>query len=156
MDDKKEKTSGSEVLLVIREFFSEFLGAFLPGVYFMIVMLMIFALSILAIFKSLPFDDFRVDKLDSDSNSGVMMLFVFIFCVISYIIGMVFSNKDPNEPDTASVKKNKLNGKDSSAIKQELDLLRKKHVHYPYQFLKQYFEHRGLNHLAGRIPWDAA
>jgi hypothetical protein len=102
-DKWRKEGNGATVIAAIREYLSDILGAFMPGVYFS---LNLFTSSVLFLFmtKGLTWEDIiRFVTLPQSAVLGAAAPFaVFSFCLFSYIIGSAFCRKDIKEPDTAS------------------------------------------------------
>ncbi|MDR1654943.1 MAG: hypothetical protein LBR96_03005, partial [Treponema sp.] len=98
----RKEGNGAAIVAAIREYLSDILGAFMPGVYFSIHLFVSTAL-FLFMLNGLLWDDLAAFiKNDAPVLELAMPLGVFLLCLFSYIIGSVFYRKDIKEPDTAS------------------------------------------------------
>jgi hypothetical protein len=169
-DREPHEKTGTTVVAAIREYLSDILGAFMPGVYFSFH-LVVSALLLLFMVNSLEWKDVVAFVQEDSQFLGMLMPFaVFVFCFFSYIIGSVFYRKDTKEPDTASALRTYQKSGDTEReglafnfdkIKGDpLKLLTRLYaeilfrVDFPYSHLKRYLETRNYTHLAKHIPWD--
>jgi hypothetical protein len=168
-DNGGQEKDGTTVIVAIREYLSDILGAFMPGVYFT-VYLLISALLFLLMVNGLGWSD--LSKI-IEGGLPILRLFmpfaVLVFCFFSYIIGSVFYRKDVKEPDTASALRTYRKSSDNEREGLAFDFKRVKgspfkfltrlfmeilfQVDYPYSRLKRYLETRNYSYLAEHIPW---
>jgi len=80
---------------------------------------------------------------------GAAVVFVFV----SLIAGIIFWQKDIRVPDVISFKKSTLKTTNEGPARQDDDGSPAE-VDYPYKYLKEYLEERGMNHLADLVPWS--
>jgi hypothetical protein len=98
------KNAGTTVPALIREYLSDILGAFIPGVYFSFHLFGSMAL-LWAAMRYLSWDDIAaVINSNKAILSHVAPFAAFAFCLFSYIIGSVFCRKDIKQPDLASAR----------------------------------------------------
>jgi hypothetical protein len=169
-DEWRKEGNGTTVVAAIREYLSDILGAFMPGVYFS-VHLFISAVLFLFMINGLKWEHVA-DFISADIP--VLRLAApfaaFVFCFFSYIIGSVFYRKDTKEPDTASALRTyqqtdpderkglafdfeKLQGSPLKLLTR-LYMRINFRVDFPYPYLKRYLKTRNYTHLAEHIPWN--
>jgi hypothetical protein len=173
----QKRRDGTTVITAIREYLSDILGAFMPGIYFSFnLFLSIPAALLLLVDKNLTWK--KIIDFITGSHSAtfqailqaVMPFAVFAFCLFSYIIGSVFYRKDIKEPDTASAIEtyNKSSAEEKKGLAfdfkdaggKPFKLLAglykrmKFRVDFPYARLKRYLKTRNYTHLAEHIPWS--
>jgi hypothetical protein len=96
------KKTGTAIAALIREYLSDILGAFIPGVYFSFHLFVSMAL-LLAAIRNSSWQSIVATTENHEAILGHIAPFaVFAFCLFSYIIGSVFCRKDIKEPDMAS------------------------------------------------------
>jgi hypothetical protein len=175
-----DKTTGTTVVALVREYLSDILGAFIPGVYFSFYLFSSMALLWAAI--SGPSWHGIISAIEKHGAilSHIAPFALFAFCLFSYIIGSAFCRKDIKEPDMASAKltyrktePEDRNGLDfdiapddppyktcwaflAETVYWYIGLSKKKRylVDFPYLYLNRYLEHRNYHDLAKRIPWS--
>jgi hypothetical protein len=171
-DREPHEKTGTTVVAAIREYLSDILGAFMPGVYFSIHLFVSSAL-FLAMISGSTWD--KIMAFISTNASAAILghavpFLVFAFCLFSYIVGSVFCRKDIKEPDTASAiqtyRKTSVPERKGLAFDFEnpvgnpfkllsgLFMRISFRVDFPYAHLKRYLETRNYTHLAKHIPWD--
>lgn len=170
-DKKRKQRDGTTVIAAIREYLSDILGAFMPGMYFSLN-LAISTVLLLLMTKGLTWEkviDF-ITHPQSAILQAIMPFAVFAFCLFSYIIGSAFCRKDIKEPDTASAiqtyRKSDDREKEGLAFDFKnadgkpfkvvggLYMQIKFRVDFPYSHLKRYLKTRNYTHLAEHIPWE--
>jgi hypothetical protein len=170
---KREKQGGGiPVIAAIREYLSDILGSFMPGIYFSLNLL-ISTVLLLFMVQGLKWHD-----LDSIAAPQIALFQVvapftaFVFCLFSYIIGSAFCRKDIKEPDTASAIRTYLKSSDEEKkglafdfekpVGNPFNLLTGLYmrmnfrVDFPYSHLKRYLNTRNYTHLAQHIPWEGS
>jgi hypothetical protein len=170
-EKNRKRINGATVIAAIREYLSDILGAFMPGVYFSFN-LFISALLFLFMAKGLKWED--INEFTRLPQSAVLEAagpFAFFgFCLFSYIIGSAFCRKDIKEPDTASairtyrktdsVERKGLAFNFENVVGSPFKLLTGLYlrvnfrVDFPYSHIKRYLETRNYTHLAEHIPWE--
>jgi hypothetical protein len=133
----------TEVVQLLRHFSTDLLGALVPGICFMTVLLVSFWFLLLTICGN---SIFCVLSPKWPGPAGL------IFLVFAYTIGLVFSNRSVNAPDKKSIKYNidqyVSNTPEIMAVAESGD------DRYPYSKFRYYLENIGFNHLAEYIPWE--
>jgi hypothetical protein len=161
---------------IIREFFIDFLSSLVPGFLFTMFAIPLVLSTCVALSQG-QFDWTTI-------RTGMGPYHAELWCltlVLSYVLGCVFSKRDPKIPDQKSathILKKDWASKDRAVIQgsEELDekyrLFRyldrftwfhryrvAKHLasgyggQFPYSHLYEYLAARGLDHLAKRVPW---
>jgi hypothetical protein len=101
-EESRKEGNGTTVIGAIREYLSDILGAFMPGVYFS-VHLIASAVLFWFMINGLSWECFiQLVTKDVPVLSLAAPFGVFVFCLFSYIIGSAFYRKDIKEPDMAS------------------------------------------------------
>ncbi|MDR0584060.1 MAG: hypothetical protein LBG57_06920 [Treponema sp.] len=171
-DKERKQGDGTTVIAAIREYLSDILGAFMPGMYFSLNLLVSTILFVLMT-KGQSWKNvitFINDLPQSAVLQTVTPFAVFAFCLFSYIIGSAFCRKDIKEPDTASAiqtyRKSSDKEKEGLAfdfkdaggkpfkLLSGLYMRMNFRVDFPYSHLKRYLKTRNYTHLAEHIPWE--
>jgi hypothetical protein len=144
--------------VVIRELAIPFMGSLVPGIYlwmgllFSIVpplSLLLGSLSASGAGAAFNFLDY-LTTITQSIKSGSWVLFI----VISYVLGAILSKQDPKLTDQKSFDRIssqfEAEGKDP---RKDLACTSRKECEYPYPFLYDYLEKRGLTDLLDYIVW---
>lgn len=150
------------LLSLIHEFYIDFLGSLVPGLFTTIVGVTVVA------WASLVACDTIKNILNQTSPSQIaprdlMVNFhweIFIvIAVTSYIIGSIFFRRDPKVPDALSAKHIWKMSSDEErknlAVQETTDEKGKIYFdcQFPYLFIAEYLRARGLKHLSDIVPW---
>ena len=161
---------------LVREFFIDFLGSLLPGMWFTLLATPLAMLSTFLFWEALtqPSQHGNFELMLTAARDFRIEL-VLAFLVFSYVFGGVFFRQDPKEPDQESaayiLHKTKKADLARSVIqpseeeyaalpseglsaKQASELAKGEGGQFPYSHLKKYLNERGLWHLAEMVPWD--
>jgi hypothetical protein len=170
-EKEQKRLNGATVIAAIREYLSDILGAFMPGVYFSLN-LAISAVLFLFMTRGLTWGDIIgfIDLPQSAVLEAAGPFAAFAFCLFSYIIGSAFCRKDIKEPDTASAIRTYRKSDDKEREGLAFDFKNTEgnpfklpmglylrvnfRVDFPYSYLKRYLETRNYTHLAEHIPWE--
>jgi hypothetical protein len=143
----------------VRDFFVDFLGSLVPGILYtsaagftLLFSWWFLCRSIIEILD--PTQNLHVQGVDA-LNQFRYELLVF-FLVLSYVMGHLFYRKDPKGPDQASAEfllKKLGPGEPVDMAIRRGDGVSPADVRFPYLYLSEYLEGRGLSHLAALIPW---
>jgi hypothetical protein len=167
---ERKEGNGTTVIAAIREYLSDILGAFIPGVYFSIHLVTTAILLLTTISDSKWEDIKNFISAIAPVLSHVAPFAAFVFCLFSYIIGSVFYRKDTKEPDTASAVQTyrNTNEKEKDGLAFDFENSRKDpfkvllgsfvridfRVDFPYPRLRRYLRTRNYTHLVNHIPWE--
>lgn len=152
------------------EHWVEFFGSFVPGLFFILFSsLCLFApaflfLSILLIGAPSSPAEFLSEIYYVISNLpsiGWIVLAILIF-PISYFLGHIFHRQDPKIPNRKGYEKlkagieKKYDGDPNirDILKRELCCVTSEECEYPYPYLRNYLEFRGLEHLCAFVAWS--
>ncbi len=168
---------------MIREILVDFFGSLIPGFLFVMfaVPMVIWTFAMLLgrdpnAWKAIFSPNFAIP-------SSVSSMLVFLVIVLSYVLGFVFSRRDPKTPDQKSIayilNKNRKNRDTDRDVIQERSpigagreihseqtpqltcrnkqscraLSRSEGAQFPYSHLGEYLKARGLDDLAAHVPW---
>ena len=162
---------------IIREFFIDFLSSLVPGFLFTM-----FAIPVLISAAAvLSQGELAWDKIRTDIEPYHAELWCLTF-VLSYVLGCVFSRRDPKVPDQKSaayILRKDWSGRSRAVIQKKASAEKKNEEYYrheekfswfkryqaakelahgdggqfPYSHLYEYLVARNLNHLAEHVPW---
>lgn len=155
----------------ISDFLVDFLGALFPGLLFLTLLLLTLGSTILYFFHQIKLILFMyINNLEDLNILNILenihkiskyyaFYLLLIVLIVSYIIGQFLYRKDIKEVDTASFIQiwNKMSNEEKEGWVEKMDDNNKSTnfiIEFPYRYLKKYFEHRKLNHLATLIHWD--
>ncbi len=153
----------------IREFIVEFLGSLVPGVAFLIAVIPAFVAPIWSIaitFLRHPAVDFPTLPGSASVSTIIFLQFPLLmgFFVIAYIAGHLFYRQNPKTADAASFKRisddaskrGEGHENKNGMVRELTDEQGRKRtpVEFPYHFLYEYLDERGIDYLANRVPWD--
>jgi hypothetical protein len=151
----------------LTDLYIDVLGSLVPGLFTTVIGLGVLMWSgfliygfFCSVFDLGVFDLTDVLSLKNDlfGTDGALNGFWWMIVVISYLVGFVFYRQDPKVPDFISAKKayknTSKNGREMLAVQpRNGDNVCSEDAEYPYYFLYEYLEGRGLNHLSKYIPW---
>jgi hypothetical protein len=143
-----------------KEFIVEILGSLVPGSAFLFLLLPAFVIPVFTVCQDL----FATHLWPYPVLTGTMpttvstILFILFpagaaFLVFSYIAGHLFRRHDPKHADEASFESIPRRSGHAGMCRPESD--GNVRVEFPYHFLKQYLNDRGIEYLAQHVPWDA-
>lgn len=142
----------------IREFVVEFLGGLIPGVAFLLALIPAFVLPVIAA-TGLLFPAFQwtapTPSTAGPTSMGLLLLLVvpvlLMFLAFAYIAGHLFYRQDPKDADRASFMRIPRHINHDGMVRAVAggDIP----VEFPYHFLKQYLEDRGIDYLAAHVRW---
>lgn len=152
------------------DFIVEFFGSLVPGIVFTTAAIFGLAWPLWAfvIAASSGQNSAALPALPSEIIKNVEWGALATMLCISYVLGHLFFRQDPNDPDRASFRrlKNELVNQQArlSDIKEREAPLEGKlrgeyacqtdaDVRFPYRYLDEYLEQRGLNHLLWFVLW---
>lgn len=142
---------------ILRDFIVDVLGSLIPGIAFLVwigpalIIPVMAAIAGLFASSSFRFPSLAGGSLPVGPVIGSVILLVLAFLVFSYIAGNLFYRQNPKIADVASFKRIPRRIKYDGMVRQlgTDEVL----VEFPYHFLKNYLEDRGINYLAKRVPW---
>jgi hypothetical protein len=143
----------------------EFLGILVPGVVFIFAFIpaVIYPTGLfLSLFSDQPSALLKickafVDLFRSPGFGNLTLLFIF-----AYVVGHLFFRQDPKIPDQHSFKKViKTIGEEGPVrlcekekkYNQKLNKPNDYNLEFPYRYLYEYLQDRGMYHLASLVPW---
>lgn len=157
--------SATTLLSLIHEFYIDFLGSLVPGLFTTIVGVTVVAWAFLVVCNTIQ------NILNQTSLSLITLrdlmadlhweIFIVI-AVTSYIIGSIFFRRDPKVPDALSAKHIWKVSSDEErknlAVQEATDDRGRVYFdcQFPYLFIAEYLEARGLKHLASMVPWKGS
>lgn len=166
MDNLKDrKTEYRRSLLT--DFYIEFLGSLVPGLFALMLALVVLSLSILVFCRAFmpndllpPFPQTFDFGLGSYGATGMLL-------VAAYVLGSIFYRQDPKLPDWISAKraykrqttdreKKRLAVQPTSRVPEGHGKIHKNDAQFPYFFLYEYLTGRHLAHLAKWVPWKGS
>lgn len=145
----------------------EFLGILVPGLLFLLLAIPAIGiplgniLSYIVTGTSIPLDTFGfLVELLKSTNIAI----AGIVLVASYVAGHIFFRKDPKIPDEYSFKRVFSRNGESGPVRQcpaevkyneakNLNPPKSYNLEFPYRYLREYLEERGMHHLAELIHW---
>lgn len=137
----------------IYEFLNDFFGSLVPGI-FLSFFIMASVLTVLMIFNNKFCINENTVKLIDAFSFEIMVCFL----IFSFVMGSVLYRKDLREPDRISathIYNSDKKQRKEMAVRMEEDEENLK-VDYPYLYIYEYLNTRGLEHLARLIPWKGA
>ena len=167
--NKKMKFPETEVRGTIRDFILpivEFLGILVPGVIFIFALIPAVIVPLITMLRVV---DRSIANIPLLREKLVIHFFslgfgtLFILSIFSYVVGHLFFRQDPKIPDEHSFKKVKETikeegpvrlGKKEKEYNKKNNLLNDHNLEFPYRYLKEYLQDRGIAHLAEIIPWS--
>lgn len=152
------------------DFIVEFLGSLLPGIVFTVAAIFALAWPFWAVVEAASGGQYTgaVNSIPAEIIKNAELGTLVALLCISYVLGHLFFRQDPNDADRASFLRlrNALINQQSragDAKPPEEDLntqLRKEYacedeadVKFPYPYLADYLEQRGLRHLMWFVLW---
>jgi hypothetical protein len=161
---------GTEIVGTVRDFIVpivEFLGILVPGVVFIFAFIpaLVVPLAKLITVIDRPFAD-NTHLLTSGLIAHIVAPSfgtLFLLSILSYVVGHVFFRQDPKLPDERSFLRVKRTIGESGPVR--LGENEKKYnadnnrpdeynLEFPYRYLKEYLQERGMEHLARMVPWS--
>lgn len=166
MSDDHQKREGGRVS-ILSDLYIDLLGSLLPGLFTVILIAAV----------ALPSAGLALRTLGSANDLGGASTSPFgingtpdvwigpygttaVALVISYIVGSVLYRQDPKHPDWRSARRVWIRSSDADrrrlAVQPKNDEagdITAEDAQFPYRFLYEYLDGRGLNHLAALIPW---
>lgn len=148
----------------IREFLVDLLGGLVPGALFTSAALLSLMWPLWVLFRQLqkaaPISKESVTQITNFASAFRLELVIF-FIVGSYVIGHIFFRLDPKVPDQRSYARvsAKFSEKDRKTwvVRKIKDKDKEEEdCQFPYLFLHEYLDDRGLTHLAGLVPWEGS
>ena len=176
MDEKTSQISKESKPSLLTDFYIDFLGSLVPGLLAVVVTAMQLVCSASVLFHSICFAFFSREAggrpldvptfmeqvtqlrdigLGPSGNIGMLI-------VASYVLGSIFYRQDPKIPDHKSARKIWRDPELSMEDRNRL-AVQPRHdgtdvsvndAQFPYFFLREYLEGRGLKHLAKWISWS--
>jgi hypothetical protein len=145
----------------------EFLGILVPGLLFLLLALPAVAVPLTQAIEfvqsgSVGSRDAFTYVLDLVKSSSLGLAGIVL--VSSYVAGHILFRQDPKIPDESSFKRVYPSQGESGPVRQcEAEIryneekkifpINKHNLEFPYRYLYEYLEDRGLEHLAALIPW---
>lgn len=165
------------------EFYIEFLGSLVPGLFALILSVIVLGLSLVVLCRSLqpaiPAAPSVVASATTTTtapaaSSGVIPHGIDlglgaygvtgILLVAAYVLGSIFYRQDPKVPDwrsasrvykrVAAHERERLAVQPTSKVPEGHDTIHLNDAQFPYFFLYEYLKGRGLDHLAEWVPWQ--
>jgi len=160
MSDEKHDRKGS----VWAEFYIEFLGSLVPGLFALILSLIVLGLSLFVLCRSLQHGG-AVPALPQGIDFGLGAYGVTGFLLVAaYVLGSIFYRQDPKIPDwksasrvyryVAADERKRLAVQPTSQVPEGHNTIHPNDAQFPYFFLYEYLRGRGLDHLAEWVPWQ--
>lgn len=137
-------------------------GKLLPGTVFIALSTAALIWPFNVLFRSdpnIPLHRVVLDKAGAIAQLSEAMWIPFLIFLLffAYMIGQLLYRQDIKKPDresfNRSVKREGLTGKEEQEIRKELACGNDKECEFPYPYLYDYFEKRGLKHLLNFITW---
>lgn len=182
MTNKQEGKSSSSNNIIFQDYWLDFIGGLLPGALFLLVVTIIVFPVIITLYYSIvqPEDMHIIHYIQTIINilikvpNMLWFMIISILFLIIFVIGHIFYRKDPKLPDQESFRKilkyeAKKNNIDISEYLKDIDdpkysefliSLKKNfgctsitNCEFPYPYLSEYIEERGLSHLNNYIIW---
>lgn len=149
----------------------DFLGALFPGLLFSVAIVLTLGSSFSYLIHQLKviilemnygienIDTFGLFQYFSKGFGSFSFYFLMLILIASYVLGQFLYRKDPKDPDTASFRRvwKKMNKEQQNKWVEQVksdENISSFIVEFPYRFLKNYLDARGLPHLSKIIPWD--
>lgn len=167
--DKGMKFPETEVRGTIRDFILpivELLGILVPGVIFIFAFIPSVIIPLVTILQvaerptaniPLPSENLVIHFISPGFGT------LFILSVFSYVVGHLFFRQDPKIPDEHSFKKVRKTIKEEGPVRlgdkekeynAKNNLPNEYNLEFPYRYLKEYLQDRGMKHLADIVPWS--
>lgn len=143
----------------------EFLGILVPGIIFIFALFPAAILPVASVLRTaeglepkLPMISECLTNIFLSPSMGT----VFLLSVFSYVVGHLFFRQDPKIPDQHSFKKVRETIKEEGPVRlcENEKAFNKKNGHpneynleFPYRYLYEYLDDRGMKHLANLVPW---
>lgn len=156
---------------IVSDFYIDFLGSLVPGLFAIVLAGSVLYLSTTVLRHSLRSQMRTVETLSPQTQNNIVTeepeLWIgpygttAISLVLAYVMGSIFYRQDPKIPDHLSARSIWKSTK-SEEDRKRLAVQPKTHTaeditlndaQFPYLFLYEYLDRRGLNHLAELIPW---
>lgn len=145
------------------EFYIEFLGSLVPGLFALILSLIVLGLSLFVLCRSLqPGSAIATFPQSFDFGLGAYGV-TGILLVVAYVLGSIFYRQDPKLPDwksasrvygnVAAGERERLAVQPTSQVPEGHNRIDPNDAQFPYFFLYEYLKGRGLDHLAECVPW---
>ena len=166
---KEMKFPETEVRGTIRDFILpivEFLGILVPGVIFIFAFIPAVIVPLATMLQVVERPTANIPLL----NESLLIHLIspdygtlFILTVFSYVVGHLFFRQDPKIPDEHSFKKVRETIKEEGPVRigekekeynKKNNLPNEHNLEFPYRYLKEYLQDRGMKHLANIIPWS--
>ena len=146
--------------LITEALLIDFLGGLVPGMLFILAILIALAIPTQALVGTLagqPHKSWSDTVLDYASNikqtpSAFWISGFVTFALISFVVGHLFYRNDPKKPDQRSFKK-LSKGKSAEDCQKEFGCANEEDCQFPYVNYHAYLEARGLNHLLPLVAW---
>lgn len=143
----------------VREVIVEFLGSLVPGMTFILLAVAALMPPSVILLRTIERVTAPVQGL-KETLPDVTLIYIMIFSlflVLSYVAGHLFFRQDPKIPDERSFHRieekfrdEKL--RDKGPARRESG--ERPDVQFPYRFLREFLQERGLEHLAQLVPWS--
>jgi hypothetical protein len=167
--------SPSGMTAIVTDFYIDFFGSLLPGIYAVIPSVAAVAMSASAFLYSIPLVVAGGRQSGADlSGIGPSLLQwkdtglgtagnVGLLLVVCYVVGSVFFRRDPKRPDHVSARRiwrdRNLSGHDRARLAVQptrvgSDDISEYDTQFPYFYLREYLDGRGLDRLAKWVPWS--
>ena len=145
------------------EFYIEFLGSLVPGLFALILSLIVLGLSLFVLCRSLnPSGVIATFPQNFDFGLGAYGV-TGVLLVAAYVLGSIFYRQDPKLPDwksasrvyayVAAGERERLAVQPTSRVPEGHNRIDLNDAQFPYFFLYEYLKGRGLDHLADWVPW---
>jgi hypothetical protein len=148
----------------------EFLGILVPGIIFILAAFPALVIPSVAIIKIIETGKVVVPIISDELAKSILdpnSIKLFILLVLSYVIGHIFFRQDPKIPDTKSFDRVPSDIKKDGPVRlcdneieynkekygEEIGKNKKHNMEFPYRYLFEYLNDRGMPHLAEKITW---
>jgi len=169
-DENKQRS-----ISLLTDFYIDFLGSLVPGLFAVVIGIAVLAWSgsILCYSICISSQNGSSQKLSVPTIGEQIVKWknfglgpygnIGLLLVASYVLGLVFYRQDPKKPDYKSARKiwndPKLQPEDKVRLAVQPTSEHRKDIieydaQFPYFFLREYLEGRGLKHLAKWVPWS--
>lgn len=160
-NDHNEKNAYKGSFLA--DFYIEVLGSLVPGLFALILSLMVLAPSAFVFCRSLQHGA-AIENYPKVADFGLGTYGVVgILIVAAYVLGFIFYRQDPKLPDWKSAsrvyrgvapgERGRLAVQPTSRVPEGDDRIHPNDAQFPYFYLHEYLVGRGLDHLAAWVPW---
>jgi hypothetical protein len=149
--------------LAFREFLVELLGVLLPGLFFTLLLALAIGIATTVILSAVPVNDAALRgaltqlRLAADTLRVEIVILLFAG---SYVVGHFLYRQDPKLPDTLSYKtlarRFTDDDRDTWVVRPDPKGNAPTDIQFPYRYLHEYLDIRGLAHLAALVPWKGA